>query len=160
MVVRVISKVADSYKLDKATKRIFRATGAVAYDSRILTYDTTKAKVSIWTKEGRQKINYIGGVHNDRLLAYQKGESDLLYTKGKFFLLATCEIPDEQTETPEDVLGVDLGIVQLATDSDSQSFSGSQVEHVRQWYAKCWHKVGQAQTETVVGKAAKVSIRH
>ena len=141
MVVRVISKVADSYKLDKETKRVFRLTGAVAYDSRILTYDTAKTRpgrraVSIWTKGGREKISYIGGQHNDRLLAYQKGESDLLYTKGKFFLLATCEIPDEDTHIPEDVLGIDLGIIQIATDSDGQSFSGTGIEANRQWYAK------------------------
>lgn len=136
VIVRCISKVSDSYKLDKSARRTYRDTGAIAYDSRILTYRTDKKQVSIWTLEGRQKIAYVGGQHNETLLTYQKGESDLLYTKGKWFLLATCEVPDEDTHTPEDVLGVDLGIVQLATDSDGQSFSGSQVEQVRQWYAK------------------------
>ncbi|CCH54481.1 transposase, IS605 OrfB family [Fibrisoma limi BUZ 3] len=136
VIIRCISKVADSYKLDKSRKRIFRLTGAVAYDSRILTYNTTKKRVSIWAIEGRQKIAYVGGKHNEALLAYQKGESDLLYTKGKFFLLATCEVPDDQTETPEDVLGVDLGITNLATDSDGQSFSGATIEATRQWYQK------------------------
>ena len=32
-VVRCISKVADSYKLDKKTMRAFQPTGAIAYDS-------------------------------------------------------------------------------------------------------------------------------
>lgn len=146
MVVRCIAKVTDAYKLDKnrgdaRAKRTFRPTGAIAYDTRILSYDLTKKRVSIWTVDGRMKIEYVGGKHNEGLLQYQKGESDLLYTKrgdapGKFFLLATCDIPDNDTHIPEDVLGVDLGIVTLATDSDGQSFTGEKVEATRQWYAK------------------------
>lgn len=136
MLVRTIGKVADAYKLDKKTKRTFRPTGAIAYDTRILTYDLSKKRVSIWTVDGRMKIEYVGGKHNEALLAYQKGESDLLYTSGKFFLLATCDIPDNDTHVPEDVLGVDLGIVNIASDSDGQTFSGAKVESTRQWYLK------------------------
>lgn len=136
MLVRTIGKVADAYKLDRKAKRTFRPTGAIAYDTRILTYDLTKKRVSIWTVDGRMKIEYVGGKHNEALLVYQKGESDLLYTNGKFFLLATCDIPDNETHVPENILGVDLGIVTLATDSDGQSFSGAKMEATRQWYQK------------------------
>lgn len=136
MIVRCLAKVADSYKLDKTRKRTFRDTGAIAYDSRILSYNTTKKQASIWTLKGRQKIPYVGGTHNEQLLQYQKGESDLLYTKaggrpGKWFLLATCELPDEDTEIPESILGVDLGIVDLATDSDGERFTGSAIRKYR-----------------------------
>ena len=146
MIIRCLAKVSDSYKLDKRTKRTFRDTGAIAYDNRILSYDTSKKRpgrrvVSIWTIEGRQKIPYVGGTHNEQLLQYQKGESDLLYTNrgagpGKWFLLATCELPDEDTagrprETPEDILGVDLGIVDLATDSDGEHFTGGVIRKYR-----------------------------
>jgi IS605 OrfB family transposase len=82
------------------------------------------------------KIEFVGGKHNEALLAYQKGESDLLYSNGKFFVLATCDIPDSDTHVPEDVLGVDLGIVTLATDSDGQTFTGTKVETTRKWYLK------------------------
>src|SRR5689334_7214507 len=36
MVVRLIAKVADSYKLDKTRQRVFRNHGAISYDDRIL----------------------------------------------------------------------------------------------------------------------------
>ena len=36
--VRAIAKVADAYKLDRKTKRTFRATGSIAYDDRILSW--------------------------------------------------------------------------------------------------------------------------
>lgn len=150
MIVRCISKVADAYKLDKERKRVFRPTGAIAYDARILSYDLVKKKASVWTLDGRIKINYVGGSHNERLLPYQKGESDLLYTRGKWFLLATCEIPDDETETPEDVLGIDLGIVNIASDSDGQTFSGASVEANRQWYAN-----RRATLQSVGTKSAK-----
>ena len=38
MLIRQIAKVADSYKLEKKTKRTFRPLGSIAYDSRIMTY--------------------------------------------------------------------------------------------------------------------------
>ncbi len=134
VIIRCISKVSDAYKLDKEIQRAFRRYGAIAYDSRILSYKSDS--VSVWTVEGRQKIPFRAGEHQKRMLKHQKGESDLVYVKGKFYLLATCDIPDTEEETFSDVLGVDLGIVNLATDSDGQTFSGEQVEKVRQRHAR------------------------
>lgn len=83
MVVRCISKVSDSYKLDRKKVRNFREYGSIAYDSRILTYRPNN-EVSIWTVNGRQKMSYV--CHNEKYIPYIKGESDLVYKKGKFFL--------------------------------------------------------------------------
>src|SRR5207253_2547666 len=52
VLVRLISKVADAYKLDRETPRIFRPLGSIAYDDRILRYKTDS--VSIWTTAGRE----------------------------------------------------------------------------------------------------------
>ena len=134
MVVRCLSKVADAYQLDKATKRTFRPLGSIAYDSRILSYQTSKQRVSVWTLAGRQKIPYLVGDHHQQLLQYQQGESDLVYEKGRFYLLATCEVAEGEFFPFVDVLGVDLGIVNLATTSAGISYSGKQIEAVRQWY--------------------------
>src|SRR5689334_20527107 len=38
MTIRCLSKVADGYKLDHNTKRTLQPTGAIAYDSRILSF--------------------------------------------------------------------------------------------------------------------------
>ena len=147
VVVRCLGKVADAYKVDKKAaiadrrKRSFRPHGAIAYDSRILRYYTDQQAVSIWTMGGREHIPYDVGEHHARLLAYQQGESDLVYRpprgggKGKFLLLATCDVPEEDEEAVEGVLGVDLGIKQIATTSEGDSFSGEVIEQNRQWYA-------------------------
>ena len=136
VVVRCLGKVADTYKADKKRKHLFRKRGAVVYDSRILKYFTDRQEVSIWTLDGRARIPYsVGGPHA-RMLAYQRGESDLLYRKGRFYLLATCDVPESDETLVDDVLGVDLGIVEIATTSDGDSVNGERVEAKRQWYAE------------------------
>ncbi|MCH8961782.1 MAG: transposase, partial [Bacteroidetes bacterium] len=128
VVVRCLGKVADTYKADKKKVHTFRKRGAVVYDSRILKYFTEREEVSIWTMGGRERIAYSVGEHHARLLAYQQGESDLIYRKGRdghlsqFYLLATCDVPEADETLVDDVLGIDLGIVEIATTSDGDSF--------------------------------------
>src|SRR5436305_5385353 len=76
VVVRSISKVADSYKLDRNTMRTFQPTGAIAYDARILTWHVGEQTVSIWSVAGRLQIRFLAGERQLALLASQKGESD------------------------------------------------------------------------------------
>ena len=131
VVVRAISKVADSYKLEKKVQRTYRKYGATAYDSRILRYLFDKRQVSIWTVQGRQKIDYLTGKHHAKLLEYQQGESDLAYIKGKFYLLATVDIPDTEEESFDDVIGADLGIKNILTDSDGEIYEGKDLNALR-----------------------------
>ena len=50
------------------------------------------------------------------MLASRRGESDLVYHRGVFYLLAVCDVPEPDEQTVDGVLGVDLGIANLATD--------------------------------------------
>jgi len=141
VVVRCIAKVVDAYRLDKnrgdaRVQRVFRPTGAIAYDSRILSFKPAKKTVSIWTLGGRETIPYVGGQHHEDLLQYQNGEADLFYRKGNFYLLATCDIPDEETSEINGMLGVDLGIVDIAVDSDGERFTGADIRKYRKKRAK------------------------
>jgi putative transposase len=135
ILVRCIAKVADAYKLDRKTQRTFQPHGAIAFDDRNLTWYTDKGAVSIWSLAGRQHIPYSVGEHQRALLASRKGESDLVYHRGAFYLLAVCDIPEPDQQTVDGVLGVDLGITNLATDSDGERYSGQRVERKRRWYA-------------------------
>lgn len=135
VVVRCVAKVADAFKLDKETERTFKTYGAIAFDDRILSWQTHNRVVSIWTVAGRQKIPYACGERQKRLLESQLGETDLVFRKGNFYLLAVCEVPEPSPTDVDDVLGVDFGIVNLATDSEGQRFSGERVEARRGWYA-------------------------
>ena len=62
----------------------------------------------------------------------RQGESDLLVRDGKWFLAATCEVPEAVlNESPAGFLGVDLGIVNIATTSDGDRYAGSHLNRVR-----------------------------
>ena len=129
MVVRCLAKVADAYKLDRKRFRKFRPLGSIAYDSRILTWK--KDRVSLWCIGGRQKIDYRTGGPYSELLNYQQGETDLAYIKEKWYLLTTCDVPNEEEERFTDIIGVDLGLTSIASDSQGHSYSGKELNALR-----------------------------
>lgn len=128
MLVRCISKVADAYKLDKKRKRSFRPIGAITYDSRILSYkDFT---VSIWAIGGRLKIPFV--CHNPKYIPYIKGEADLVYNKGKFYLFQTVDIPDGEIKDVEEFIGVDFGLTDIVVTSDGIKHTADTLNQYRE----------------------------
>lgn len=127
----LVAKVTDAYKLDRACQRSFRPNGSIAYDARILAINVPASSVSIWTVAGRQKVPFVCGEKQRELLAYPRGESDLYSRHGKWFLNITVDVPEAKETEAIDVLGVDFGIVQIASDSDGTNYSGSQLSKVR-----------------------------
>jgi len=132
VVIRCLAKVADAYRLDTKTQRTFRPLGSIAYDDRLLSWYTEKSAVSIWTVNGREYIPYGAGERQRELLAYRQGETDVVYFNGMFFLLAACDIPDPDERDVEGVLGVDLGVTNIAADSDGNFYTGAHGERNRQ----------------------------
>jgi len=131
MTVRTIAKVADAFKINREVAPTFRADAAQPYDERILRFTKEGTGASIWTLEGRITVPMVMGDHQRRLFAFQKGEVDLCFVRGRWYLAATCDVPETEEFQAEDWLGVDLGIVSLAVDSDGADYSGAGVEHVR-----------------------------
>ena len=123
VLVRCIAKVADAYKLDKKVKREFRTLGSIGYDSRIITYKPNNI-VSLWAIGGRIKIPFV--CHNPDYLPYIKGEADLVYKKGKFYLFQTVDVPEEYIDDVEEFIGVDFGLQTLAYTSDG-------INHSAEW---------------------------
>lgn len=141
LTVRCISKVADAYKLDKKARRTFAPFGAVAYDDRILSFNLTRSTVSISTTKGRQTIPFVCSESQRALLATRKGESDLVYRRKTWFLYVTCD-----TETPplidvEGVLGIDLGVTNIAVDSDGAIHSGRAIKNIRYRHRRLRNKL-------------------
>ncbi|MFD4603872.1 zinc ribbon domain-containing protein [Streptomyces sp. NPDC058464] len=62
---------------------------------------------------------------------YRKGESDLVLRRGKWFLVATCDIPEPEPYAPADWIGVDRGMVNLATTSDGSNYQGRRLGRYR-----------------------------
>ncbi len=129
--IRVIAVVADSYKLDKEAKRTFRKLGSATYDNRILTWALDKSEVSIWTMDGRQRMAFVCGERQRKMLDSLQGECDLVLRNGDYYLHQVCNIPEDDSFDADGWLGVDMGIKNIATDSDGVIFSGDVVLGVR-----------------------------
>lgn len=144
MLIRQIAKVADAYKLDKKTKRSFKPLGSIGYDSRIMTYKPNNI-VSLWAIGGRIKIPFV--CHNPDYLPYIKGEADLVYKKGKFYLFQTVDVPEEYIEDVEEFIGVDFGLQTLAYTSDGINHSAEWLNTYREHRQKVRSSI-QAKADT------------
>ncbi|MGH3087291.1 MAG: RNA-guided endonuclease InsQ/TnpB family protein [Rubrobacteraceae bacterium] len=159
--IQAIRKVADSYRLDNKTRRTYRKFGSIAYDDRILSWRAEISEVSIWTVADphRQRIAFTCDERAREMLKNRRGESDLVYRDGKFYLLATVEVEEPPPGEPEDWLGVDLGIASLATDSDGEAHSGGRVEKSRKRYERIRSKLQAAGTKSAKRHLKKLAKR-
>jgi IS605 OrfB family transposase len=144
VVVLLIAKVAEAYKLDRKAKRTFNSLGGIAYDARILRYFPDDGAVSIWTVAGRQQILFSCGSHQRKLLEGQRGESDLVCRDGKWYLCASCVVEEPRPAAVADVIGVDLGIVNIASDSDGRVYAGAHLNGLRHRH---WRLRGKLQAK-------------
>lgn len=134
MTVRVIGSVVECFRRDPRRVPKFRPGAAFPYDERILRLNREQGTVSIWTLEGRQTIPYAIGQRQRALLdeAIRIGESDLKpLPDGRWMLYVSVrtEVPD--TYEPKGWLGVDLGVVNIAADSDGQRVAGKRTNGLR-----------------------------
>ena len=133
--IRVISKVVEAYKRDKSRQPRFRLNGAIQYDQRNLSWKGID-QVSLITLEGRIKLPTKIGEYQRARAHRLRGQADLIYRKGIFYLIAVADAPEESEYISKETLGVDLGIENLATDSDGEVFLGRKVEKTRKRYNK------------------------
>jgi len=116
----------------------FRDDSAIRYDVR--TYRLMRLdQVSLYTLSGRVIGQLELGDFQRRTLydrSWKIGGAELVRRDGVWFLHITQTKADPTSDEPTGWLGVDLGIVNIATDSDGASYFGESVERTRQWYGK------------------------
>ena len=149
----VIKKVCDAYKTLKANIRAgnlgrpgskrrrlaeanpigFRWDAAQPYDARMLSWQHDARTVSIWTVDGRLKgVAHTGSPDQLKAVAtLPVGESDLVHRDGMWFLYATVEVAEPETIDPDGFLGVDMGIANIAYDSDGNRYAGTKLNGYR-----------------------------
>jgi IS605 OrfB family transposase len=133
MAVRAIAKAVECFQRDKTKCPEFRPRGAICNDQRVLSFKGP-TEVSLWALSGRLRMPFVSGAYQEGRMGRVKGRADLVHRGGKWFLLCTIEMPEDAPIEPTDVIGVDLGIVNLATDSDGETFGGAETEQVRKKY--------------------------
>jgi putative transposase len=147
LTVRCIAKVADAYKLDRKIQRSFAPHGAIPFDDRILSYTHQNTAVSIWILDGRQEIPFVCGERQRRLLASRRGETDLAFVGGNWYLFASCEIETPEPIDVEGALGIDLGVTNIAVDSDGETHSGKAIKNVRYRHRRLRNKLQRLGTK-------------
>ncbi|MFE5596224.1 RNA-guided endonuclease TnpB family protein, partial [Streptomyces sp. NPDC056549] len=105
---------------------LFRTEAAQPYDDRCLSWQYDTQTVSIWTVAGRLKnVRFACSPDGLKMLReHRKGESDLIERDGVFYLIAVCDIPEPEVYEPDGFIGVDLGIVNIATTSTGYRAAG------------------------------------
>ncbi|MEV4425870.1 transposase [Streptomyces sp. NPDC049602] len=167
--VRVVKKVCDAYATLKGNIRagnlgregskrrvragskpiVFREDAAQPFDDRILTWNLDARTVSIWTVAGRiKRIPFVCSAEAMKLLASRKGESDLVMRDGMFFLIATVDLPETEAFEPGGFLGVDLGIVNIATTSDGEIMAGRRLNRYRRRHRDLRAKLQKKRTKS------------
>lgn len=129
-IVRAIAVVAGSYLNDKRVIHKFKKHSAVVYDERILSFKRLNA-VSINSVSGRLKIPFIVGRYYTLEGKRLSGQADLTLENNVFFLNVVVDILNATPFDPKDVIGVDKGIVNIATTSDGVNFSGEAIDDIR-----------------------------
>jgi putative transposase len=133
LAIRCISKASEDYKRDKSIQPTFRPEGAIVYDPRVMAFKGIDT-VSLLTLAGRMLVPFRFGAYQEARMGSIKGQADLIYRKGTFYLAVTLDVPEPTPAETTDTLGVDLGIINLATDSEGETFSGEVVERTRKRY--------------------------
>jgi IS605 OrfB family transposase len=153
MTIRAISKVSEAYKRDKQAQPRFRPHGAMVYDERILSFPRID-RASLLTLEGRIEVPFRFGAYAEGMLQRKRGQADLLYRHDTFFLAITVDAPETTPANTAEFVGVDLGIIQLATTSDGEFLNHStgpkhaHVNEVRARYSRFRQKLQRKGTRS------------
>jgi len=130
LAVRAIGKAVECFNRDKTVCPVFRPDGAITYDQRNLSFKGLD-RVSLATLTGREIIGLVYGEYQRERFDRIKGQCDLVYRDGKFYLLATVDLPEPPPGKVKAFLGVDLGIVNVAVDSEGEPFTGQKIQRNR-----------------------------
>jgi len=145
MVVRAIGKVSESYKTDRKLIHRFKPHGAVVYDPRILSFKSLET-CSILTLDGRETVPIAYGEYRLLDLNRVRGQADLVLSNNQFYLMVVVDLPEDPKIEPTEIIGIDLGIVNIATTSTGQQFSGKKCTEIRKKYSTLKAKLQAVQT--------------
>jgi IS605 OrfB family transposase len=157
MAVRAIGKAVECFRRDKKICPAFKPHGAITYDERIFSFKGMD-KVSLWAfPKGRVIAPLVYGEYQKQRFDRIKGQADLVYRKGKFYLYCTVDLPDSAPVDPTNFLGIDLGIANIATTSDGKRYSGSEVKSMRHRHQRLRTNLQKKQTRAAKRRLKKLA---
>jgi IS605 OrfB family transposase len=160
------AKAVEAIKAVKAKRReicpTFGPRGSIRYDARTFRLMSLD-RVSLNTLNGRVVCRLVLGARQYAMLvdpSWGVGGADLVWRRGTYYL----HVSQSREASPDTVcdggtLGVDLGIVNLATDSEGEIFSGARVHTVRARYHRRRQRLQQVGTKNAKRRLRQVSGR-
>src|SRR5262249_24366080 len=126
--------VAEAYKRDKDKHHCWKETAAMRYDARTLTVKLDQEFATLTTLDGRVRVSLILSDYHRRYLdgSWEIEPTATVRRQGRIWylhLIATKDIPDSQSDG---AIGVDSGIVRIATTSTGKVFKGGIIKHIRE----------------------------
>jgi IS605 OrfB family transposase len=150
MAIRAIGKVVETYRADRKPEKphSFGLLGAMVYDQRNM--NVSMDHVSLVTLEGRIRIPLVVSSYHQGIIKQGRvrGQADLVLVEDVFYLLLVVDLPEPPPEKPVDFLGVDLGIKNIATDSDGKNFSGGHLNSLRKRHFKLRQRLQKKGTKS------------
>jgi putative transposase len=132
LAIRAIARTCAALKATKGEPPQFRPT-SIDYDARIFSFCEANWTVSLTLLLSRQRLATIPGDHQRTILAGARPTAaQLVKHEEGYFLHIQISRPATQPITATDHIGIDLGIVRIATTSDEPTgYCGKPVEHIR-----------------------------
>jgi IS605 OrfB family transposase len=158
LAVRAIARVAPRLA-KKPTRDSEFAPTSVDYDVRIFTFKESDWSVSLTLLDGRARFfPHIGDYQKAMLSGKQPTSAVLCKKRGAFFLDIQVKIESDAPITPTGMLGVDLGVKNIATLSDGTVMSSAALNA----YRKQRHQIRrslQAKTHKQASRRSKQNVR-
>lgn len=139
----------------------FGSRGSVRYDARSFSLKSLD-RISLLTVTGRIICRLLPGKRQHDLLVdptWQIGGADLVWRRGTYYLNVTQHQKAPPKREATGTLGVDLGVVNLATDSDGQTFTGAKVHEVRLRYHQRRRELQRVGTRSAKRRLKRLSGR-
>jgi IS605 OrfB family transposase len=126
--------VAEAYKRDKDKHHRWKETAAMRYDARTLTVKLDQEYATLTTLGGRVKLNLILSDYHRQYLGgtWRIEPTATVSHKGRIWylhLIVTKDVPDSDSDAR---IGIDSGIVRIATTSTGKVFKGGIIKHIRE----------------------------
>ena len=156
-IVGAIAKVNACYETQREKQSRFKPNGAINLDVRSLSW--IRGKASVWTIDGRKLFDVSMSPAQAVRFKDRTNAAKIFLGKKHAFLLVSVEVPEEIEIQHTGYLGVDLGIENLAVDSDGNFYSGALIERLRLEYSSHRTRLQKKGTPSAKRRMKKASGR-
>jgi putative transposase len=158
MSILIIRKVSASYANKNQREKLikFYKYGAIDYDSRNFTIKRDNV-ITLMVLGSRIKIPYQSHKKLEELDLC--GQCELFYDriKKQFYINIVSNEKENSPIITENFLGVDMGIVNIATTSDGEIYSGEKVENYRKRITELKSRLQERGTKSAKRHLVKIS---